>query len=344
MTEKPTIDAPSQEGDAPVSQVAKVKPRALPPAKPDDDTNSFALAQSQEADAQQHHQKKHHRTLGLRLFDGGTYFLLVNSAVMALSIASTYLTTHSKGNNIFKRRGDDLKNFLETRVGLDKRGAHMYGMVFWSFFDGTLVAPFVKILEDNRIKIAHWIDRTLGTEPKDQSVYAEEPKQSWLSVIGGRLSTLAVVLPTAIALNNFPKGEKEEIIKGEKIKVPKSINYVLFEKQGRKLGEEIEKRPNIARHFGKLNIPGLMSIAIFEAVYTTICTTGLYFVSRGFANKIEHRKEKKEAKLQHTISSSDSPAVPKAADDTATQPSVKITDPQNIERLSNPLSLGQASA
>ena len=359
MSDKPTIDATSQEENAPISQAAKADQRVETAAKPDDSASSVAAAQTAPSGTEQsqtalpqktatatvaaHHPKKHHRTLGLRLFDGGAYAVIINTAVMAASIATTYLTQHGHPNNVFRKRGDQVKGFL-MKKGMGEDTAKMTNAVFWSFTDGTLLSPLTKMLEDNRIKIAHGIDRALGTEPQDQSVYKEEPKQSWLSVIGGRLAVLSAVLPTAFFFEYFPRGKHTETIKGQEVIKSNNLNYTLFEKQGRKLGEAIEKRPNLAHYFGKLHIPGLMSIAIFEAVYTTICTTGLYFVSRNFANKIEHRKEEKAEKIHQTGGTGDAPTKPATAAETPAQPSQKVSEAQHMERLAADLSPQQFPA
>jgi len=352
MIKKPIIDEPSQEGDAPVSQLAKVSPRSDVSPKPDETTNAFVAAQtapSQTANNAQHHPKKHKRTLGLRLFDGGAYAIVINTSVMAVSIITTYLTQHGSPNNFFRQRGDQIRRLLTNR-GMGEDTAKMTNAVFWSFVDGTVLSPLTKILEDNRIKIAHWIDQKTGHEPADQSVYKEEPKQSWLSVIGGRLSVLSLVLPTAFLFEKFPAGTKtlDKLDEhGNKKVVPKNLNRVLFTEKGEDLAKEIVKRPRLLKYFGKMNEPqiaGLMGISLFELVYTSICTFGGYFISRNFANKIEHRKEVKEAKPHSAATITDAPVVSTVADEPNAQPSAQISGAQHVDRLANNFALGQAPA
>lgn len=351
MIEKPIIDDPSQEGDAPVSQLAKVSPRADIATRPDETANAFVAAQtaqSQTANNEQHHQKKHKRTLGLQLFDGGAYAIVINTTVMAASIITTYLTQYGSPKNIFRQRGDQIRKFLTDR-GVRPETAKTTNAVIWSFVDGTLLSPLTKILEDNRIKIAHWIDQKTGHEPADQSVYKEEPKQSWLSVLGGRLSVLSLVLPTAFLFDKFPTGTKtldELDANGKQIVVPKNLNQVLFTEKGEDLAKKIVKRPGLRKYFGKMTEPqiaGLMGISLFELVYTSICTFGGYFISRIFANKIEHNKEAKETKSHPASTMTDAPVASASADEHTTKPSVQVSGAQNVERLASNFSLGQAA-
>ncbi|MEJ0009415.1 MAG: hypothetical protein WDN72_02135 [Alphaproteobacteria bacterium] len=140
----------------------------------------------------------------------------------------------------------------------------MAKMVFFSFADGSLVAPFVKLFEDKRETIARRIDDKLGSTPADLSAYEAEPKQSWGTVVAGRLVTVGVVVPTAVALDKAGLNEK------------------LFGRPGLRLGEWIARTP-LARSFGRLDVPGLFKVVFFEFFYTSVCTTGLYFLSRGIA-------------------------------------------------------------
>lgn len=219
--------------------------------------------------------EKPHRTLGLKLFDVFLYPVFNNFAVFGMSVVATYLTSHGKNigkdgsllrktGDFFQKRGDWLMGKFE-KMGMSHGQADMSKMVFFSFADGTLFAPFIKIFEDRREKIAHKIDKALGTAPQNLAAYEAEPKQGWGSVIGGRLATAAIIVPTAVALDKT------------------GLNDKLFRNPGLKVGEWIEKKPKLAKYFGKLNVPGLFKIGFFEMFYTSVCTAGLYFSSRAIA-------------------------------------------------------------
>ena len=214
------------------------------------------------------------RTPGLKLFDFLLYPLFTNVGVFGISVAATYLTTrggdrnaagkliHGEVGNWFHNRGKWMVDKFKS-VGMTHNQADMSKMVFFSFFDGSLLSPFVKMFEDRREKIACQIDHSLGTKPEDLSVYKEEPKQTWLSVLGGRFATASIVVPTAVALDKT------------------GLNDVLFSKPGAKMGEWLAQKPAVVKLFGKLDVKEIARIALFEAFYTSVCTAGLYFQAAG---------------------------------------------------------------
>lgn len=231
-----------------------------------------------------------HRTPGLKIFDIGLYPILTNFAVFAVSVAATYLTaygdkTGGKIGRWFFDRGTWFKNHA-MRMGMDEKHADGMKMVAFSFLDGSIMAPAIKILEDHREEIAKSIDDTLGTRPADDSVYQAEPKQSWGSVLGGRVVTLSAVLPTAIAMGKLGMKDGKWLWN----KTPNnpgfsSMNDMVFTNPGVELGKQIEANPNLAKHFHGLNIPVLMGVSIFEAFYTSLCTAALYVSSRFIASQ-----------------------------------------------------------
>lgn len=242
--------------------------------------NAFTVAQTGVDNPDLYTSTHQHRTKGLKLFDAFLYPFLTNFGVFFTSVVATYLTSHGDktGGHLgkfFFKRGQWLTNQMTTKLHWSPGTADMAKMVTFSFLDGSLMAPLVKMLEDRREKFARRIDAILGTKPEDESVYAAEPKQSWLSVLGGRLGVVSIVVPTAVALDKTGLNEK------------------LFSEPGRKTGEWIARNPDIAKPFGKLDIPGLFKTVFFEFFYTSVCTTGLYFSSR-FIAKLR-RKPSNEA-------------------------------------------------
>jgi hypothetical protein len=225
------------------------------------------------------------RTPGLRLFDVFLYPILTNFSVFAISVGATYLTSRGGDRNaegkliygkigeMFQSRGEWLVNKFKG-LGMSHEQADMSKMVFFSFADGSLMAPFVKLLEDRREKIGRWIDDKLGTTPADLSVYQEEPKQTMLSLLGGRLATVAIVVPTAVALDKT------------------GLNNRLFTQPGIAMGESLSKYPRLSKALGHIDVKEVSKISLFEAFYTSVCTTGLYFSSRFFARKQENHAKK----------------------------------------------------
>lgn len=232
---------------------------------------------SAKAEAALHAHKKPHRTLGLRLYDIFLYPFLTNFVVFAMSVGATYLTAHGDKQGgwlgkIFFNRGRVLMETLQS-WGMSENSADMAKMVAFSFIDGTFVAPLVKLFEDRREKIGKWIDDRLGTTPENLEAYKAEPKQTWKSVIAGRVATASVVVPTAMLLDKT------------------GLNDKLFNNPGHKHGEWIAERPQFAKFFGKLDIPTIMRVSYFEAFYTSVCTAGLYFISRFVARKFEPKPQ-----------------------------------------------------
>ncbi len=233
--------------------------------------------------------KKSKRTPGLWIYDALLYPLLNNTAVFIISVAATYLTIkggnkdkdgkliYGKIGQFFQKRGDNLMHFFENTLGMNHKSADMSKMVFFSFFDGTFVAPFIKVLEDRRENFAEKIDIALGTRSDDPTVYEAEPKQSWSSVVGGRLATAAIVVPTAVALDKLHIKDKNDNFVG--------LNDMFFTRQGEKLGKLAEKKGWFQKFAQKHDMQQVARVSVFEAFYTSVCTAGLYISSRFFARK-----------------------------------------------------------
>ena len=223
------------------------------------------------------------RTPGLKLFDVFLYPILTNIIVFGVSVGATYLTNrgaeknavgellHGKLGKFFNERGEWLREKF-TAMGMSNNQADMSKMVAFSFIDGSLMAPVVKAFEDRREHIGRAIDTHLGTVPKNDDAYDAEPKQSWLSVLAGRLGVVSLIVPTAYALDKT------------------GLNDTLFNKPGYKFGEYLASKPAIAKLAGKFHLPELARVGAFEAFYTSVCTAGLYFSSRFIADKIRHDK------------------------------------------------------
>lgn len=282
--------------------------------------------------AQAHDKAPLKRTPGMKLFDFFLYPVLTNLAVFAISVVATYQTTYGEPwgikapkplvglhNNVantplkyltkpllatfkilegnpFKDRGDYFRAKAKPLLG--EAGARAAIMLLFSFADGSLMAPVVKLFEDRRGKISQKLDAAMGTTPTDKRIYDTEPKQSWASVLGGRATVVPIILTALVLLNQrieklpgaFPALKAMGITHlfkkgGVDVTPSNSFNDLAFSKPGLIAGEWLERTlPSIPKQFPKVKIPGLFEIMFFEFFYTSLCTAGLYGISRFYAS------------------------------------------------------------
>lgn len=161
--------------------------------------------------------KKLPRTLGQRTFDKFIYGGVINTLVFGTSVVATFLSRDghqfakglknqegllAKFCRAMEDRSQKLENVLVDNNIMGKPAAENFRMVFWSFLDGSIFAILAKPLEDQRENIARWIDTKFSKEPINEESYKQEPKQTWKSVLGGRIATFSIVFPTYLLLNN----------------------------------------------------------------------------------------------------------------------------------------------
>lgn len=304
---------------------------AQAPARDKQEQDLFAAA----------HAHKPKRTLGLKLFDALFYGGVVNTIILLVSAASTYWTYH--GNTVgkpgsvlrwigetFHKRRQPIEKTL-GKIGIEGEAAKIGTTVFWSFFDGTLFAPLIKLIEDRRERIALFIDTMLGTKADNMRAYDAEPKQGWKSVLAGRLETLGIVLPVAIIMEKTGGNKRVFYDGGEKI-------MGMIEKHAPALDKQMASlvsAPHAPEFAAQLPIrkKSLFHVLTFEAFYTSICTLGTYLFSRGFAR--HHTPADKHADAHHSATGSDAKgeAAPSVSPETAMKPAASITHPTLIERV-----------
>lgn len=306
------------------------------------------------------------RTPGQKTFDLFLYPLLANIGVWTLSMFVTYHSNFNQNKaNAFVKRSSWFKDQLTKIPGLGKSPdmVRNLNMIIWSFVDGSLMAPVVAAFESKRQPISHWIDDRLGTTPEDKSVYDKEAKRSWMDIFKARAATFGLVIATYFTLNAkvFPHGAKEGILSetvangGAFRREPvRSINGYIFDLPARKISEFLEGFPRIRNWAHKVSdsqlkkmaeglgtkartatatdaryqIEGLVNTGLFELVYTSLCTAGLFFIGKSFASKRRHRQEA----AQNAAHAAQAPA-PAAPADSA--PALEATgsylhDPQSI--------------
>jgi sugar/nucleoside kinase (ribokinase family) len=279
------------------------------------------------------------RTLGQKIFDIGLYPLLANFGVFALS---TYVTYHSGFNqnkaNWFVKRSSWFKDQLSKSPVLAENPEMVrnLNMVIWSFIDGSLLSPVVAAFESKRQSISRWIDDKMGTTAEDKTVYDKEVQRSWSDVLKARAATFALVIGTYFALNTkvFPKGVGEGILNETKTsgvftRSPvTSVNGLIFDIPGKKIGGWLTDIPFIRNFAQKISgkqlkgmaektgttvraateadaryqVEGMVNTGLFELVYTSLCTAGLFFLGKSFASKRkdnELKEDKAKAQAEH---------------------------------------------
>lgn len=297
------------------------------------------------------------RTPGMWGFDILAYPVATNTGVFVSSVAFTYLTNHGKEfgpENSRRRAFGKLMNARGTWVmgGLQKRGipeaaAKHFTSVIWSFLDGTILLPLTKIMEDNREAIAQKIDRQLGTESTDPSVYKSEPNQTWLSLLGARAVVAGIVAPTAGVLNHVTWYNGELRYGGnQKLKEQYNLNEHFLGKPGKALGNWAKQQPFLTKRLSDKNIDRLSYYTAFEAFYTSVCTAGLYGVSRAFAylgekGKSDNDNDISVPKSIQKSAGNDNQAVKSTAKDN--KPDTDDTPPKTIQGGNSSLQ-GQVSA
>jgi hypothetical protein len=270
-------------------------------------------ALANEATTQDHEAHKSKRTKGLRVFDALVYPVFNNTTVFITSVVATYLSINGgkmtaagkpalgKAGLWFRDRSIGTDAFFQTKFGMGATAAKNFRIVLWSFIDGSLLSIPVKWLENVREPVAKKLDDMFGTRPADNTPYEAEPKQTWGSVLGGRTATAAIVVSTALAFEGIKHNGK-------------TLNDKIFERPSEAIEGFVKRSPRLNSFFSrpsiaeKIDVKPLAYVSIFEAVYTSICTAGLYFSSRAFARK----HDTKQAQAANSNVAPESLSAPKA--------------------------------
>lgn len=273
------------------------------------------------------------RTPGLKFVDGAVYAGVTHFGVFAISVVFTYLTRHGnaiggKFPNWMQNRSNKVIDMM-TNKGMKEQTAKDLTVVGFSFLDGCLLLPFVRLLESQRTRIAYAVDKVMGKVPKktqpdgkvvdDMGIYEREPKQGWASIIAGRVAAASLVVPIAMGLDKWTPSKNKVHADGTQKNfndiVMRDFGYKIADKiQDKALGKAIiakadgffEKRhaklPDAQSKTGvklkpdtpyKLKLPEFMEVNVFETVWTAICAAVLFATSRSTAKFLEKRKEAK---------------------------------------------------
>ena len=238
--------------------------------------STVSAAQPEQAEALPPAQHKHYkRTAGNRVFDLLVYPTIAFGVVFAFS--AWMLHTTKFGTGALKQRYDGWVKGATEWMGrqswfkslspqdLAVKAKH-YVDVLISFAAGTLLISPIKLMEDHRQTLSRKLDIIMGTTPPDQHAYAEEPKQTWGSVLGGRALTFGIVLGVSTVGGKYIDGALEKLAKG-------------FENTWKSFNQNASaKALQRAREWS--------FVSAFEGFYTAVCAVLLYVISRTLARSI----------------------------------------------------------
>lgn len=237
------------------------------------DNKEVAALQKRTEDLPSPKEKK--RTAGNIIYDFGVFGTIAWAGVALLSALSAHESKF--GNNKYfgwlrainngaekwmneKFSQTILKNSSKETVEGYSKGTTMF--LTLGMGGNALMAP-IKWLEDNRQKNAAKIDNLLGTIPPEPDSIANEPKQSWKSVLTGRL---------------FSWGGSYLAFLGMGPKLTGEINDAV----GAKATETwLKFRPKA----DPVKVRRWADIAAFDAIFTAITASATYLISRFVAKK-----------------------------------------------------------
>lgn len=232
-------------------------------------------------DSNQATEKPKKRTLGNKIYDFGVFGSIAWAGVSAMSALTAHEAMH--GNNpkfnwlrvvndkVFK----GISGFLSKSVMKNAKKETIDGvakhttMVFTLGMGGhTLMAP-IKWLEDNRQSNAAKIDKMLGTTPPNAEDIANEPKQSWKSVISGRMLSWSMAFASVLAAG------------------PKLVNKVndCFGEKG--AAAWVKLRPRVRSEAELKSVRKWSDLIAFDLIFTAVTAAVTYAFSRFVAKKYD---------------------------------------------------------
>lgn len=220
------------------------------------------------------------RTVGNVIYDFGVFGSVAWAGVATLSALSAHESMHGSNpafgwlRTLNDKSYSGLRSLLSSTIlkGASEEMIHGYAKGTTMFLTlgmgGNALAGIIKWLEDNRQRNAALIDNTLGTTPPDPETIAHEPKQTWKSVISGRLMSWGGSYLAFLAMG------------------PKLTGHLgdFFGKHATDLVMKIRPGSNPA------NVRRWADIAAFDALFTMITAGATYGISRFIAHKDEEKR------------------------------------------------------
>jgi len=240
--------------------------------------NGEAYSPAQEAAPSPEKVKK--RTVGNVVYDFGVFGSVAWGGVALLSALSAHEAMYGKNKafgwlrTLNDKSNSGLTRLLSTTILKNApRGETINGyakgttMFLTLGMGGNALMAFVKWLEDHRQSNAARIDHFLGTTPPDPETIAAEPKQTWKSVISGRLLSWGTSYAAFLAMG------------------PKLTNTI-----SRNCGEAVTNQwMKWKPHSNSVTVRRWADIAAFDVLFTII-TAGLTY---GFSRAIAKKDDKK---------------------------------------------------
>lgn len=207
----------------------------------------------------------HRGSTGERLFDLGVYGGLGYLANAAVSLAITRYAVQKKGTRLFRfgqhtqARFEQLfERFISDPQQIQQWGRLSNDVLFLGSGGWLMVLP-MKWLEDHKPELVQRIDETLGTGPQtqqerdaQQAYFDNQPRQSFLSLLGGRafayVATIAAALPFITETTGINAG----------------LNHFLNKQLGPHLGELRE--PLMLMHGRETHIPAFVDALSKETI------------------------------------------------------------------------------
>lgn len=178
-------------------------------------------AQTEQKNAEKPAQKM---SKGEKIFDWITYKGLNYWVNLISSIAIADIFLNGKRRKNLDGWINSATKSLE-KTGLPLKTSHHNSKVALETFVFTsggliLLAP-MKILEDNKRKVVHWINKKLcieqktadGKEKTPEQIYIEkeQPKQSWGNVIWRRIQATVAVIGSGMAFDHFARDKNKKL-------------------------------------------------------------------------------------------------------------------------------------
>ena len=260
---------------------------------------------------------KRDKTGGEHLFDLTTYggFALVGNEVTATAIINQ-ADKHNLVGRAFRSCGEMFKH-LSPEGKLPYIQQRM-NYINFAIIGGFTMVPFIKWLEDNKGKLVRFADHRLhsaeaNNSPEMQKAHAEmdeAPRQSWGSLMKGRVTTVAAAYAIDSTIG-WDGGLLARAAKGTKYE-----KYASFDHLSNLAADKLN--PSVAKLLGKEAsvTQGWMRKGAGLLTLSTALTALFYASSKLFATHRDHKIERREERSHDRLLAETSPALPVAANDT----------------------------
>jgi len=241
--------------------------------------------------------KKKVRSFGNKAFDWAVWSSLYLS-IWAFSLAFANKAQNGSGtlNKWFRLAQDKLepklKGFANSKVSSklwgssEKEWAGAAVLFAALSLGGTFFLPIIKYFEDRRQKIAAKIERIFGKNSDNPDNFKKEPKQTWGSIVKGRIAVIFIAFTTFVVAGPQRIGNLQDVVGGWATDA-----YIKTVKNANK--DDVRKWANVA---------------VFDILLTAIGAGVHYAISRVIAIR---KTEKAEVALANAIIAENTGAVNK---------------------------------